>query len=247
MKSTYVDPKSGDVVCPVCGARNQFTVKRTAKAKWAGIATVGVGMAAMPKRLSCNGCGTNLKRGGSGSPPPRAASTRPSSPPAGMERPAGPTGDDAWDTLVERVKTLSLEETTGMDYRWLRRSDDRITVARFQLSRSSFSVKLKNPDYRAQALAIDGATDDQQSFIHVPHSHRDQWTALVALAAGRDPEEMTPLPLRAPDVEEPPRPVSSADPHEMTSELERLAGLHARGSLTDEEFQQAKARVLGGD
>jgi hypothetical protein len=30
----------------------------------------------------------------------------------------------------------------------------------------------------------------------------------------------------------------------MTSELERLAELHARGSLTDEEFAQARARVL---
>lgn len=64
MKSTYVDPKTGDVVCPVCGARNQFTAKRTAKAKWMAVPTIGVGVLAMPKRLSCNGCGTNLKRGG---------------------------------------------------------------------------------------------------------------------------------------------------------------------------------------
>src|SRR5262245_22370169 len=69
MKSTYVDPTTGDVVCPVCGARNQFTVKRTAKAKWMAVPTVGVGVLAMPKRLSCNGCGTNLKRGGSSAVP----------------------------------------------------------------------------------------------------------------------------------------------------------------------------------
>ena len=30
-----------------------------------------------------------------------------------------------------------------------------------------------------------------------------------------------------------------------SAELERLAGLHARGVLTDEEFQQAKQNVLG--
>lgn len=30
------------------------------------------------------------------------------------------------------------------------------------------------------------------------------------------------------------------------AELERLADLHERGSLTDEEFAQAKARILGG-
>jgi Short C-terminal domain len=33
----------------------------------------------------------------------------------------------------------------------------------------------------------------------------------------------------------------------MTSDLERLADLHARGSLTDEEFKRAKARLLGGE
>jgi putative oligomerization/nucleic acid binding protein len=30
-----------------------------------------------------------------------------------------------------------------------------------------------------------------------------------------------------------------------TSEIEQLAALHARGALTDEEFQAAKARLLG--
>jgi hypothetical protein len=39
----------------------------------------------------------------------------------------------------------------------------------------------------------------------------------------------------------PPTPAPAADP---TSELERLAQLHASGSLTDEEFTAAKARLL---
>ena len=63
MKRTVVDRASGDVVCPSCGARNNFVSKRTGKAKLIGVATVGVGVVAMPKRLKCNGCGTNLKRG----------------------------------------------------------------------------------------------------------------------------------------------------------------------------------------
>lgn len=67
MKSTVVD-SDGDVRCPVCGARNSFTSKRTGKAKLIGVATVGVGVVAMPKRLKCNGCGTNLKRGGATAP-----------------------------------------------------------------------------------------------------------------------------------------------------------------------------------
>ena len=39
----------------------------------------------------------------------------------------------------------------------------------------------------------------------------------------------------------PPAPAPAADP---TSELERLAQLHASGSLTDEEFTAAKVRLL---
>jgi len=31
----------------------------------------------------------------------------------------------------------------------------------------------------------------------------------------------------------------------MIDQLERLAGLHEKGHLTDEEFEQAKARLLG--
>jgi len=73
MKSTYVD-ENGDVRCPVCGARNSFTVKRTGKAKWAAGLTVGVGALVTPKRLKCNGCGANLKRAGADAPrtPPRS-------------------------------------------------------------------------------------------------------------------------------------------------------------------------------
>ena len=59
MKSTFTDT-DGNVVCPVCGAKNQFTSKRSGKGKLAA------GVLA-PKRLKCNGCGTNLKRGGASS------------------------------------------------------------------------------------------------------------------------------------------------------------------------------------
>lgn len=33
----------------------------------------------------------------------------------------------------------------------------------------------------------------------------------------------------------------------LSQELERLAALHAQGQLSDEEFRQAKARLLGED
>lgn len=38
-------------------------------------------------------------------------------------------------------------------------------------------------------------------------------------------------------------PAPDADP--TTAELQRLAGLHSQGILTDEEFSAAKAKVLG--
>lgn len=63
MKSTQVD-ENGDVRCPKCGAKNSFALKRTGKAKLVGVATVGVGALAMPKRAKCLGCGTNLKMSG---------------------------------------------------------------------------------------------------------------------------------------------------------------------------------------
>jgi membrane protein YdbS with pleckstrin-like domain len=43
----------------------------------------------------------------------------------------------------------------------------------------------------------------------------------------------------------PPSPQSASAPN-VTTELERLADLRARGVLTEEEFQAQKARILGG-
>jgi hypothetical protein len=65
MKATTVDT-DGTVRCPVCGATS-FTSKRTIKGKLAA------GVLA-PKRLKCDGCGTDLKRG---EPPRRPTSPAP--------------------------------------------------------------------------------------------------------------------------------------------------------------------------
>ena len=62
MKSTQVTDE-GDVRCPKCGARNQFTAKRTGKAKLLVVATGGMGAVATSKKLKCMGCGTNLRAG----------------------------------------------------------------------------------------------------------------------------------------------------------------------------------------
>lgn len=56
MRTTQVD-EDGNVRCPKCGA-NAFTSKRTVAGKMAA------GLLA-PKRLKCQGCGTNLRTGSS--------------------------------------------------------------------------------------------------------------------------------------------------------------------------------------
>jgi multidrug resistance efflux pump len=43
----------------------------------------------------------------------------------------------------------------------------------------------------------------------------------------------------------PPAPAASAPADDPTSELERLASLHQSGVLSDQEFTEAKAKVLG--
>ena len=42
------------------------------------------------------------------------------------------------------------------------------------------------------------------------------------------------------------RPVAQPAKASTASELERLAGLHASGALSDSEFAAAKAKILGG-
>jgi len=62
MKRVIVNSE-GDVRCPYCKARNSFVHKRTTRAKLAGATMGGVGIALMPRRLRCNGCGKSCKTG----------------------------------------------------------------------------------------------------------------------------------------------------------------------------------------
>lgn len=184
MKSTIVDPETGDVRCPVCGARNSFTVKRTTKAKWTAGLTIGVGALAMPKRLMCNGCGTNLKRSGGTAPPNR---TKPKPTTTGHEPPAATLAlvDPSWDGLAERAKAYGLTEKESFDQRWLVRGDG-VTVARRNAD-GSISIKSKSPDFQELALSLVGAKPDPvQWYVVVPALHAAQWDALVGLAAETD-------------------------------------------------------------
>jgi uncharacterized membrane protein YdbT with pleckstrin-like domain len=51
----------------------------------------------------------------------------------------------------------------------------------------------------------------------------------------------------APAADAPSRPDGPPASPSVTTELERLADLHARGVLNDEEFEAQKARILGGN
>ena len=43
-----------------------------------------------------------------------------------------------------------------------------------------------------------------------------------------------------------PPPAMAADPNDPVAQIERLAGLHAAGQLTAEEFAAMKAKILAG-
>jgi hypothetical protein len=56
----------------------------------------------------------------------------------------------------------------------------------------------------------------------------------VAVAAGPSPATV---------ISPPPAPAPAGD--DLTGQLQQLAGLHQQGVLTDEEFAEAKAKLLG--
>jgi hypothetical protein len=72
-------------------------------------------------------------------------------------------------------------------------------------------------------------------------------TAGIAYHAGKQRAEQNPYNDQASEgaaTQAGPAPAAAA-PVDETGELERLAKLHESGSLTDEEFGAAKARLLG--
>jgi hypothetical protein len=84
-------------------------------------------------------------------------------------------------------------------------------------------VASKNANKNAQAQADEQAQNQQIADLQ---AQQDATAAASAAAAA-------PAPAAAPAV----------DP--TTAELQKLAGLHSQGILTDEEFAAAKAKALG--
>jgi hypothetical protein len=98
----------------------------------------------------------------------------------------------------------------------------------------------------AGTLLIQSAsTSGTNSFDHIRHPEEVQRTIFHQgeLNQRRSAHRSAPAPAAAPS-----RPDGSGAPPaspSVTTELERLADLRARGVLTEEEFEAQKARILG--
>jgi hypothetical protein len=63
--------------------------------------------------------------------------------------------------------------------------------------------------------------------------------------AQRRSEEQQPVEPAAPPAPAPPAAPAAPAADDLTGQLQRLGDLHAAGTLTDDEFTAAKARLLG--
>jgi membrane protein YdbS with pleckstrin-like domain len=98
----------------------------------------------------------------------------------------------------------------------------------------------------AGTLVIQSASESgRNEFSFIRHPEEVQKTIYHASEVDqRSPDPVAPVASPAPAAPMPPAP-SGAAPN-VTTELERLAELRAKGVLTEEEFQAQKARILGG-
>ncbi|MGZ8612610.1 MAG: SHOCT domain-containing protein, partial [Actinomycetota bacterium] len=95
----------------------------------------------------------------------------------------------------------------------------------------------------AGTLVIQSASESgRNEFSFIRHPEEVQKTIYHASEVDQRP----PTPVTAPAAAPPPAPAPGGTAPNVTTELERLAELRAKGILTEEEFQAQKARILGG-
>lgn len=68
---------------------------------------------------------------------------------------------------------------------------------------------------------------------------------IMRAAEGRNTRKRSATPPPRPAAKTPAAPAPVRRPSSVADELAKLAGLHASGALTDDEFAAAKARLLG--
>ena len=204
MKNVLVNA-DGDLLCPACGAKQQFSYRRTRGAKLAAGITVGVGMLAAPKRLQCLGCKEYLKT--------PAISTEASAPVYSS------TGQSVRQQLNLPVGEVQVFVT---DCEW----DGPARVKMLQAARPGLTASgyqrilddllAKRPAHVASLTAAGAATlkaqlEDSGFTVAVDGLHNAEPAAAV----------------------------------DVVGQLERLADLHERGVLSDEEFTAQKTKLLG--
>jgi len=97
----------------------------------------------------------------------------------------------------------------------------------------------------AGTLVIQSASESgRNEFSFIRHPEEVQKTIYHASEVDQRPPAPVAAPTAAPPP--PPAPVPGGAAPNVTTELERLAELRAKGVLTEEEFQAQKARILGG-
>ena len=164
MKTTRVDAE-GNVRCPVCGAIDSFTVKRTGKGK------LVAGLLA-PKLLKCNGCGTNLKRSGINYPPPKPKQSLVSQHSASRNLP------QQWqDLAMSMANKHGTRQSDTRDARILRTKDG-IKIARYVFGSAKIEIAFSNA--RQVAQTVPGAyCDSSESYVKIPLSQAGSWEELV--------------------------------------------------------------------
>jgi len=97
----------------------------------------------------------------------------------------------------------------------------------------------------AGTLVIQSASEaGRNEFSFIRHPEEVQKTIYHASEEDQRPSTPVPVPVATPPP--PPAPAPAGSAPNVTTELERLAELRARGVLTEAEFQAQKARILGG-
>jgi uncharacterized membrane protein YdbT with pleckstrin-like domain len=143
----------------------------------------------------------------------------------------------AWLTTIFVVSTQRVIHRQG----WIARRSMEIPLDKINDVR--FEQSIVERVIGAGTLIIQSASEaGRNEFEHIRHPEDVQRTIYEVTQRDKQPPQMSvPTTSAAPASPAGPRPMAP----QVTTELERLADLRARGVLTEAEFQAQKARILG--
>lgn len=217
VQNIWIDA-SGELLCPTCGSRN-LSYRRTRRAKLTGVVTVGVGVVALPKRIQCIACREYFKS------------------PA-VPAPQVPAAEAPHVTNTAPAVTLQALNMDEGDIEVYIDDGEWIGAARLSMLRSArpgltsqqyaqiTNLMLERKPAPVGRLTAEGAT----ALVARLEEH-----GFTAHAEGPEPSSQ--------EISAGSAPAEPVD--DVVSQLERLASLRDRGVLTDDEFAQQKAKLLG--